>query len=259
MATVTVRAREKDSLARSLGWFGVGLGSAQLAAPRALCRLVGAADDGRSPLVMRLLGVREAASGLGILVRPRPTGWLWARVAGDALDLSLLGLLAVRHPARRARTAVALANVAAVTIADVFESVHLTRKRGQPQAGQLIRKAVTINRSREEVEEAWRQAAELRRKVDEEGAFVSFEPAPGERGTELAVELVYAPRGGDLGAAAKKLGGADLPTELSDDLRRFKQLVETGEVMRSDSTPSGHLLSEHVKQRPAQPLEEVPR
>ncbi len=84
----------------------------------------------------------------------------------------------------------------------------------------------------------------------------SFAAAPGDRGTELAVEFEYAPPAGDLGAAAQKLTGRDLATQLSDDLRRFKQRVETGEVVRSDSTPAGHLLASHVKQRPAQPLGE---
>src|SRR5436305_2425290 len=61
MGSTAVRAREKDSLAQFLGWFSVALGSAQLAAPRAMCRLVGARGDGMSPLVMRLMGAREMA------------------------------------------------------------------------------------------------------------------------------------------------------------------------------------------------------
>jgi hypothetical protein len=56
-----------------------------------------------------------------------------------------------------------------------------------------------------------------------------------------------------LGGAVLKLTGRHLATQLSDDLRRFKQLVETGEITRSDSTPDGHLLGEHLRQRAAQP------
>jgi uncharacterized membrane protein len=88
---------------------------------------------------------------------------------------------------------------------------------------------------------------------------VSVTGAPGDRGTELTVELWYEPPAGDLGAAALKLTGTDLPTQLADDLRRFKQLVETGEIVRSDGTPDGHLLSEHLRQRAARPLEEAVR
>jgi hypothetical protein len=255
--TVQVRVRDKDPLAQFLGWFSIGLGSAQIGAPRTLCKLVGADGDGFAPTLMRLMGVRELAQGTGILVRPRPTAWLWSRVAGDALDLSLLALTAVKN--RRARTAFAIANVLAVTVPDVYESRFLSRKQGPVRSARLIRKAVTVNRSREEVEQAWIAAAELRRKVEERGASASFAEAPGDRGTEVVVEFEHDPPAGDLGAAVQKLTGRDLATQLSDDLRRFKQQVETGEVVRSEGTPDGHLLADHLRQRAARPLEEAVR
>jgi uncharacterized membrane protein len=126
-------------------------------------------------------------------------------------------------------------------------------------SAQLIHKSVTINRPRGEVEAAWAGAADLRRKVDDAGASVRFAAAPGDRGTELVVEFEYEPLAGDLGAAAQKLTGKDLATQLSDDLRRLKQQIETGQVVRSDALPDGHLLAEHLKQRAAQPLEEAVR
>ncbi|MFL5922842.1 MAG: hypothetical protein ACJ74S_02605 [Gaiellaceae bacterium] len=257
MATHQIRKRDKDSLTQFLGWLSVGLGTAQLLAPAALCRLVGASGRGASHRLMRLMGVRELAQGVGILTRPRPSAWLWSRVAGDGLDLSLLVLTAVKN--RRARSAFVIANVLAVTVPDVLESRHLSEKQGEPQRGMLVRKAVTINRPREDVERAWVGAAELREKVLSAHAQVSFADAPGRRGTELAVEFLHAPPAGDLGAAALKVAGKDLPTQLADDLRRFKQQVETGEIIRSDSTPGGHLLTSQLRQRPAQPLEEVAR
>jgi len=257
MAQRTVRAQDRDSLAQFLGWFSIALGGAQAAAPRAMCRLVGADDRSRAPVVMRVFGLRELTQGLGILTRPRPTGWLWARVTGDALDLSLLGLLAARH--RRVRTFVAIGNVAGVTVPDVYEAIHLTRERGGPTSGKWLRKGVTINRPRHEVEEAWTAAAELRHKVDQAGANVVFEEAPGNRGTELVVEYLDDPRAGELGRVARKLSGNDLATQLADDLRRLKQRIETGEVMRSDAAPDGHLLADHLRPRAAQPLEEARR
>jgi hypothetical protein len=255
MATTTVRARDKDTLAEFLGWFSAGLGAAELLAPKTMCRAVGADPDGIAPRVMRLMGGRELLQGIGILASPRPKRWLWLRVAGDGLDLSLLALTAARQ--RRARTAFAIANVLAVAVPDVLESRYLGRKRGTPQKAMLVRKAVTINKPREEVEAAWLGAAELREKIQEHGARVAFSEAPGDRGTELGVEFDYAPTAGDLGKAVEKLTGRDLATQLADDLRRFKQRVETGEVVRSDSTPDGHLRAGHLKQRPAQPREEV--
>jgi hypothetical protein len=254
MATHDIRTQDRDSLARFLGWFSVGLGTAQVAAPRALCRLVGAEGKGRAPLAMRLLGVREIAQGSGILMRPRPTGFVWSRVVGDVLDLGALALVA-KEGKRQKRTAFAIANVAGVLVPDVFEALHLGRKEGPPRSGKPIRKAVTINKPREEVESAWQNATELREQIEQRDAHVVFEAAAGGRGTELAVDFVHDPRAGDFGVAFEKLTGQDLATQLADDLRRFKAQVETGEVVRSDSTPDGHLLADHLKQRAAQPLE----
>jgi uncharacterized membrane protein len=191
---------------------------------------------------MRLMGVREIAQGSGILVRARPTVWVWSRVAGDALDLGLLGFSA-RHGKKR--TFAAIANVVPIAAADYFEARHLMAKDGPPRSGKLIRKAVTINKPRAEVEAAWNL----------DGYQPTFRDAPGGRGTEVAVEFLHDPPAGDFGVLAGKLTGSDPATELSDELRRWKARVETGEVVRSDATPDGHLLANHLKQRAAQPLE----
>jgi uncharacterized membrane protein len=255
VATIDVRTQDRDQLARFLGWFSIALGAAQVTAPRTMSKLVGAKGEGRAPLLMRALGVRELAQGSGILTRPRPTMWLWSRVAGDALDLALLAVVGVRN--RKARTAFAIANVLTVTVPDVYEARYLGRKQGAPRKGKRILKTVTIAKPRDEVERAWVAAQELRQKVERAGATTRFGDAPGNRGTELVVDIDYDPPAGELGAAAQKLTGNDLPTQLADDLRRFKQEIETGEVVRSDSTPDGHLLVEHLRQRAAQPQEEA--
>jgi len=59
---------------------------------------------------------------------------------------------------------------------------------------------------------------------------VNFNPQPGGRGTRVTVHLQYSPPGGKVGAAIAKLFGADAETEIREDLRRFKELVETGDV-----------------------------
>jgi uncharacterized membrane protein len=86
---------------------------------------------------------------------------------------------------------------------------------------------------------------------------VRFEPAPGDQGTEVHVELTYSPPGGALGAAVAKLFGEEPNQQIKDDLRRFKQLIETGEIARSESTPQGHSPVERnpFTQRPAQPVD----
>src|SRR4030095_3952594 len=62
------------------------------------------------------------------------------------------------------------------------------------------------------------------------GGSVRFADAPADRGTELRVTLHYAPPGGSAGAMVAKLFGAEPSQQLLDDLRRFKQVMETGEV-----------------------------
>jgi uncharacterized membrane protein len=83
---------------------------------------------------------------------------------------------------------------------------------------------------------------------------VRFKPAPGGRGTEVYVLLSYEMPGGALGKAAAKYFGEEPSQQLDDDLRRFKQVLETGEVIRSDGAPRGKLAREEFPQHPARPL-----
>jgi uncharacterized membrane protein len=292
-----------NKLSRGLGWFSVALGAAQLTAPRRLSRLVGIDGGGRAPAVMRLMGARELVTGVGILARPRPAGWLWGRVAGDTLDLTLL---AVAPKESRRRTAAAMGAVVGVMGPDVLEAARLTfvDTRATDDGAVAARKAVTVQRPAHEVFAFWRDFENLPRfmehlesvavadenrsrwtakgaagaavewdaeivedrpdeliswrslpgsRVDHAGS-VHFAEAPGGRGTEVVVELRYRPPAGTLGATVAKLLGSDPATQLADDLRRFKQVMETGEIVRSDGSPGGHRLGDHVRQRPAQPL-----
>ena len=77
---------------------------------------------------------------------------------------------------------------------------------------------------------------------------VRFLDAPGGRGTEVRVELRYDPPTGALGATVAKLFGAEPGQEIAGDLRRFKQVLETGEVLNSDA-------SIHRGMHPARPSE----
>ena len=65
---------------------------------------------------------------------------------------------------------------------------------------------------------------------------VRFNEAPGGRGTELQVELKYEPTGAALGAAFAKLFGEEPSQQIDGDLRRLKQVLETGEVLHSDAS-----------------------
>jgi uncharacterized membrane protein len=88
--------------------------------------------------------------------------------------------------------------------------------------------------------------------VASEGS-VRFVAAPGDQGTEVHVALDYAPPAGALGAAVAKLFGEEPNQQLADDLRRFKQLVETGEIARSDGSPRGTRTADLVHQDAARP------
>jgi hypothetical protein len=104
-----------DSFARLLGFFSIALGVAELVAPRVVSRAAGM--GGRQPGVLRGYGAREVATGIGILASKNPTPWLWARVAGDALDMATVGLGRRRSEGRTAAIAlVALAGVAALDV-----------------------------------------------------------------------------------------------------------------------------------------------
>jgi uncharacterized membrane protein len=95
---------------------------------------------------------------------------------------------------------------------------------------------------------AWRSVGKA--DVDNSGS-VRFVPAPGERGTEIHVEMHYNPPAGRLGAVVAKLFGEGPDWQVADDLRAFKQVMEVGEVVHSDA-------SIHRRPHAAQPPKEMP-
>jgi len=68
---------------------------------------------------------------------------------------------------------------------------------------------------------------------------VRFRPATGGRGTEVRVRLQYDPPAGKIGAALAWLLGHDPASTIREDLRRFKQLMETGEIATTGGQPRG--------------------
>ena len=281
----------EEQLAGALGWFSIGLGVAELIAPHAFTRFLGVRDQ---PALVRLLGARELASGLGIVTQRRPTGWLWSRVGGDMLDLALLGMAASSDRARYGRIAAATTAVTGITILDLICSQQFSRRTGQAATeddGIPVKRFVTIGRSPEELYKFWRDFQNLPRfmkhlesvqVMDEkrshwivkapagttvewdaeitedrpnelitwrslEGADVDntgsvrFERAPGARGTVVRVDIQYNPPGGKLGSLVAKLFGEEPGQQIQEDLYRFKQLMETGEVATTEGQPSGRM------------------
>jgi uncharacterized membrane protein len=116
--------------------------------------------------------------------------------------------------------------------------------------------AITVLRDHDEVQRLWQDPALHPRYLDEIGARVTFVPAPGDRGTEIHAALEHDAPGGKVGDVVGKLRGAMPRAKAMDELRRFKQRVETGVIVRSDGTPEGELAERKLDQRPAQPLKD---
>ena len=117
-----------EALAKGLGIFSIGLGLAELLAPRSFCRAFGM--EGQESL-FRAYGVRELATGVAIMASHDPTPWMWGRVGGDAIDLATLAAGADPkgwHRGEQTRNlGIAVAAVAGVTVLDAICAVGLGR------------------------------------------------------------------------------------------------------------------------------------
>jgi len=159
-----------DQLSRALGYFSIGLGVAEILAPRKLGKCIGVNKE--YPALMRLLGLREIGSGIGILSEPRSAGWVGSRVAGDAVDLALMAAGFLSGGTRRGRLAGATAMVLGVTAMDILCSQQLAYSKS-PAArdgdGEVdfkrkrVVESILIGRSPEEVYQFWRDFKKLPR------------------------------------------------------------------------------------------------
>lgn len=285
------RLAREQQLGTALGLFSVGIGLASLLAPRTVARVTGLPNW---PLLLRAVGAREIVSGLGLLRRPDNQVWRWSRVAGDAMDLGMLGIAAI-HPDGRGRrlasTALAVASIAAFDLrAGNPPRVKPSRQAlAGPQPAQQVEETISINRPPEECYRFWRdlerlptfmQHLESVKVIDErrshwcalgpagrkvewdaditedqpgtmlawrsvEGADVDnagtvhFLPGQGGKGTVVRVRMTYQPPAGRAGAMVARLLGEEPSIQVRQDLRRFKQLIETGEIPTTKGQPSG--------------------
>jgi hypothetical protein len=119
-----------DRLARALGWFSIGLGVAQMVAPRRLTRALGMRGQEN---LMRAMGAREVASGVLSLSVDRGLG-LRARLAGDAVDVAVLLAALRRGNPKRENVAVALAMVAGIAMLDFVAAQALEARHSRERA-----------------------------------------------------------------------------------------------------------------------------
>jgi uncharacterized membrane protein len=170
---MAAKTHSGEKLGYALGVFSVGLGLTQILAPAGVARAIGLKDDETTRKTMRAFGFREAATGIGLLSRPDHAEFAWGRVAGDALDLAVLGRALSSEESRRNRVAAAMAAVAGVTVLDLLASSRLSRQENgraidsgngglaEANRGIEVRKAITVNKPPEEVYAFWRNLENL--------------------------------------------------------------------------------------------------
>ena len=113
-------------LNKGLGWFSIGLGLAEVLFGRRIAYGMGA---NQTPELLRIFGVREIATGAGILANPESSKGLWARVGGDLLDAAAVSAQAFRPSnARKTAAFVALGVVAGVLLVDLYAAQATARK-----------------------------------------------------------------------------------------------------------------------------------
>jgi uncharacterized membrane protein len=286
---------------RPLGWLSIGLGVGAIAFPRKLAQLIGIRASDKSAYILRGVGLREIASGVGMLWQPYWQGWPWIRAVGDAMDLGLMqASRAGKRVRHQRRFNAAVATVAGLTAADMAAGKSLVMRRAADADQVRVSAAITVSRSVDEVYRMWRNFESFQRfmanvesvrviddrrshwrvvgpaagRVEWDAEIVDDDPnhriawrtLPGaevthagsvelsattgwRKGTEIRVELTYDPPAGGAGRMAAKLFGKEPEQELRGDLRRFKSMLEAGEVIVSDATLQGR----SIKQRSAQP------
>jgi uncharacterized membrane protein len=238
--TADARGREApaggDGLARALGVVSVALGIAQIAAPRRIVHLVGVRDTERNRDTMRVAGAMAAVAGVLAL----------DAVAARRWDQSAVSRPVVRHGRPVARSVTVRRPAEEVyafwrrlenlpRFMDHLESVRAIGERhshwrARAPAGMSVEwdAEIVIDRPNELI--AWRS---MPGSAVPNSGQVRFVGAPGHRGTEVHVELLYSPPAGKLGVIVARLLGEEPGQQVAADLRRFKQVLETGEIVYS--------------------------
>lgn len=129
------RHESADLVARGLGWFSIGLGLAEMIAPRSFTRTLGM--DGHEGLV-QAYGAREIATGVAILSSAQVAPWVWGRVGGDALDIATLATGLDENNPKRGNVGIALAAVAGVTALDYWCASALSKGNSGPPRGRIL-------------------------------------------------------------------------------------------------------------------------
>jgi uncharacterized membrane protein len=238
---VTPRAAPREPaempmrLARALGWFSVGWGLAELVAPGRLGRLIGIGGRSRNRVAA------PAAAALGVtllgLISARElsrTGGAERRAVRTKRNIEIRRTITVnREPEEVYAFWHDFENLP--RFMSHLQSVEITGQgrshwKAKGPAGRTVEWDAIIVEDEPNQRIAWETVAGSG--IDHAGS-VRFQPAPGNRGTEVWVELRYAPRAGRLGSTLAKLFGEEPQQQIQADLRAFKSTMETGEIARA--------------------------
>lgn len=117
-----------DRVARGLGWFSLALGIAEIVAPGKLSKALGL--EGRERL-LQAYGGREIGAGIWAL-SDTPAPAIWARVAGDVVDLATLATgIRDGDESQRRNAWIALALVGGITAVDILTAASLTAEQSE--------------------------------------------------------------------------------------------------------------------------------
>ena len=122
------RMDDGEGMAKGVGWFSIALGLAEVVAPDRIAGELGLEDKKN---LVRLYGFREIAKGVGILSNRKPAGWVWGRVAGDALDLATLATGLRKDNPKRDNVLKAISAIVGVTVVDVVLARQLSESKNE--------------------------------------------------------------------------------------------------------------------------------
>jgi uncharacterized membrane protein len=156
--------------------------------------------------------------------------------AGDSGAVTIHSVVTVGRPPAEVyawwrnlhNLAAVMTNVESITMLDELRSLWKARV-----AGKLVEWQAEITGSRPDHLIAWRTLQDA--DVVHTGN-VRFVAAPGGRGTEIHVDVEVTPWGGRVGKAVAKLGRLIPQQQVTNDLRRVKQVLEVGEIIQSDAS-----------------------
>ena len=112
------------TLSGALGMGAIGLGFWGLLFPDAVARFLGLPKN--KPVIRSIFGVRELATGYTLAADPTRTDALWARVAGDVLDLVVLRMLVTPKNPKAGNARFAQNAVLLITALDVLAAIRMS-------------------------------------------------------------------------------------------------------------------------------------